>query len=116
MQERFLILMKKSRCTEQVDKKEAKVIGYFVYLNNHLDEHAWGKPASELVEINQETYKPDGGTALQDAIAHTLKKIKEKVTLGQKDAVLVSIITDGEENASKVHGGPAGAFAIKQLS
>jgi hypothetical protein len=101
---------------KQVNKEgEQEVLGYFVTFNNHLDEHVWGKSADELAEINEEVYTPNGGTALQDAIVHVLKKLKENLVLGEKDAVLVSIITDGEENASKEHGGYAGAHAVKQL-
>jgi len=101
---------------KQVDKEgEQEVVGYFVSFNTHLDEHAWGKPASELMEINEGNYSPEGGTALQDTVVHVLGKLKEELRLGDKDAVLVSIITDGEENSSVAYRGPAGEYAVKQL-
>lgn len=101
---------------KQVDKEgEQEVVGYFVSFNTHLDEHAWSKSASDLVEINEENYMPDGGTALQDTVVFVLKKLKEELKLRKKDAVLVSIITDGEENSSIKYSGPPGAFAVKQL-
>jgi hypothetical protein len=101
---------------QEVNKEgEQEVLGYFVSFNTHLDEHIWCKPANELTQIDDTIYKPVGGTALQDAIVHVLKKLKEELVLGEKDAVLVSIITDGDENSSVNYGGPAGAQAVKKL-
>lgn len=100
---------------QEVDKEgEQEVLGYFISFNTHLDEHVWCKPANELTQIDDTIYKPVGGTSLQDAIVHVLKKLKEQVVLGEKDAVLVSIITDGDENSSVTYGGPAGAHEVKK--
>lgn len=58
-----------------------------------------------LNEINEESYMPDGGTPLFDAMGaafFNLNWIIEKEN--PKDYnVLVTILTDGEENASKEH-------------
>lgn len=48
-------------------------------------------------KLNNETYKPNGGTPLYDAVCGTIKKIDKHA--GYKH--LVIIMTDGEENASK---------------
>ena len=53
----------------------------------------------DVVEIKLEDYHPEGMTALNDAFADRLQKIKTKgVVPGRKRVLLV--ITDGEENSS----------------
>lgn len=55
-------------------------------------------PLSEVRELSAETYKPDGGTALYDAVCETVERVERTMTPDQKS--LVIIMTDGEENAS----------------
>jgi uncharacterized protein YegL len=57
------------------------------------------RPLAEVPELNAESYKPDGFTALLDAVHRTVRQLEENV--GYYDRVLVLILTDGEENSSK---------------
>ena len=67
--------------------------------------------ANKLNELSAETFQPDASTPLYDAIGFSVNKLKKKIK-DQKDAdVLVTIITDGEENASTEYTGAA----VKQL-
>ncbi len=50
----------------------------------------------DVRKLDSDSYHPDGGTALYDAVCETLLKMK---TEGRK--TLVVIMTDGEENSSK---------------
>ncbi len=54
-------------------------------------------PISNIVDLTDKTYQPNGGTALYDAAVSTIKDA-EKVNSGKN---LVVIMTDGGENASK---------------
>lgn len=61
-----------------------------------------GEDVEEVPSLFNNSYHPTGGTALYDAVAQTIHSIaanldSEEVT----PKVLVMIITDGEENASK---------------
>jgi len=63
----------------------------------------------EVEEIKLEDYNPSGMTALNDAFADRLQKIKAKgVVLGKKRVLLV--ITDGEENSSSMSSGELGVL------
>lgn len=53
----------------------------------------------DVADLTTDTYKPDGFTALYDAIGHTLIELDKVVK--KKDRVLCVILTDGAENASK---------------
>jgi hypothetical protein len=55
------------------------------------------KSINDIVNLDEETYFPRGQTALLDAIGTTIKKSKNKT----KHTVV--ILTDGEENASRVY-------------
>ena len=59
------------------------------------------QPVVELSKISEKNYKPDGTTPLYDAICKSVLTLKHEL-YGQDDyAVLVTIITDGEENSSQ---------------
>lgn len=65
------------------------------------------KPIAEVPELTNSTYQPNNGTPLYDAIGQTinaldraLKGKESKVKKGEL-AVVVTIMTDGEENASR---------------
>lgn len=53
--------------------------------------------------LNWTDYLPDGCTPLYDAIGISIQKLREVVT--DEDVVLVTIITDGLENASREYSG-----------
>jgi hypothetical protein len=54
----------------------------------------------DVKELNDQTYIPDNGTPLYDAIGSTIRST-EKNKESKKRKILVVIQTDGEENASK---------------
>ena len=54
--------------------------------------------------VTEEEYKCVGWTSLADAVAATIKSLQEIQTNETEDtAYLVTIVTDGQENASKEH-------------
>jgi hypothetical protein len=63
------------------------------------------EPVSKLKQINDKTYMPNASTPLFDAVGFSINKLKDAIQ-GQTDYnVLVTILTDGEENASKKFSG-----------
>jgi len=63
-------------------------------------------PVSEVPLLNETSYLPSGGTALLDAIGMTIdglgKRIAETPESERPDKVIVAIMTDGEENSSRL--------------
>lgn len=55
--------------------------------------------ASQTKDISWEAYCPSGCTPLYDAMGTTIAKVNAQVT--DDDNVLVTVITDGEENSSR---------------
>jgi len=65
-----------------------------------------GKAAELCPELNRETYVPGGTTALLDAIGMTIQRLegaKAEAERYRPATVVMVIITDGHENASRFH-------------
>jgi hypothetical protein len=61
-----------------------------------------GVPVAEVKELTNESYRPEGNTALYDAIAKAINTVARKAAASPiTPKVQVIIQTDGEENASK---------------
>lgn len=67
----------------------------------------------EVSDLRPDEYNPDNCTPLYDAIGFGINSIRKQVT--DDDSVLVTIITDGEENSSKEYSGKAIASVIDEL-
>lgn len=70
-------------------------------------------PAAEVVDIAPSQYMPSCSTPLYDAMGQSLNELRKKVA--PDDKVLVTVITDGEENSSTEYGGKAIKALIDEL-
>ena len=70
-------------------------------------------PVAEVKELTEETYRPDCCTALYDAMGLSLNALRKKVA--EDDKVLVTVVTDGYENASKEYSGQAIKALVDEL-
>jgi uncharacterized protein YegL len=66
----------------------------------------WRESLASLKELNDQDYMPSGYTALCDAMGRTMYRMQEELAADNKDNddvinVLLTVITDGEENRSK---------------
>ena len=67
----------------------------------------------DVKELTNETYRPDCCTALYDAMGISLNALRKKVA--EDDKVLVTVVTDGYENASKEYSGKAIKALVDEL-
>ena len=67
----------------------------------------------EVQELTAETYQPNCCTALYDAMGMSLNALRKKVA--DEDKVLVTVITDGYENASREYSGKAIKALVEEL-
>ena len=70
-------------------------------------------PVDEVKELTAETYQPACCTALYDAMGISLNALRKKVA--EDDKVLVTVVTDGYENASKEYSGKAIKTLVDEL-
>lgn len=71
---------------------------------------------SKLNTIDSSNYKPDSMTPLYDAMGFGFTKLRKKLKSQTNYNVLVTILTDGEENASKEYSGTVIKNMIEELS
>ena len=67
--------------------------------SNHFKIHLDNQPAGKARKLTTEDYRPNAATPLYDAIGKGIAKLNAQTGTG--DSVLVTIITDGEENCSQ---------------
>jgi len=72
-------------------------------------------PVNKLEEIDASRYKPDASTPLYDAMGFSFAKLRQALENVKEYNVLVTIMTDGEENASKEYTGVAIKNLIEEL-
>ena len=70
-------------------------------------------PAAEVKELTDNDYIPNCCTPLYDAMGHAINALRPKV--GSEDKVLVTVITDGEENSSTEYNGKAIKALVEEL-
>ena len=72
-------------------------------------------PANKLKELDERQYTPNASTPLFDAMGFGINKLKQVLESRKDYNVLVTILTDGEENASREYSGKAIKELIEEL-
>ena len=70
-------------------------------------------PIAEVRDLNPNDYRPNACTPLYDAMGKAITTLEKKVAEG--DSVLVTVITDGFENASMEYSGAAVKAMVDRL-
>ena len=91
--------------------EQAHFITFISFNSMDIKTHLDCEPTLKLDEINGEKYLPNSTTPLYDAMGFGINKLRNKLEGEENTNVLVSILTDGLENASKEYNN----LAIKAL-
>lgn len=86
----------------QMQKKfpdQSQFVTLLTFDSCHTTWHYDDTPALKTRDLSWKAYNPSGGTPLYDAIGKGISKVNAQIQDG--DHVLVTIITDGEENSSE---------------
>lgn len=79
--------------------EQEQYVTLLTFDTGHTKWHYDNTTADNTQDLGWKDYSPRGGTPLYDAIGKGISKVNANVTEG--DHVLVTIITDGEENSSE---------------
>lgn len=83
-----------------------------VYFNDVVQPRQVAGPIDQVALLTDATYQPDGYTALFDALGQTVAALLLTPDIwAPKTATLVTVFTDGEENASQLYS----AAVLKDL-
>ncbi len=81
-----------------------------------IKELIWNKPAGLIRPIDAATYLPDSMTPLYDAMGTSILKLKNETKDMANVNVLVTILTDGQENHSREFTGSQIKHIIEELT
>lgn len=88
---------------EHPDQKH--FVSLIAFDSGHYNQIYNNVPADKTIDITELQYRPCGCTPLYDAMGRSINDLRRHVAKG--DIVLVTIITDGYENASQEYSGKA---------
>lgn len=71
------------------------------------------KPISEVKELTEDDYNPNGGTAMYDGVGRLFNELQQKVVDDENTSYLVLVVSDGEENTSAEYDSPKIAQMVK---
>jgi uncharacterized protein YegL len=94
--------------TSAKDYPDQEQIICLVTFSSNVNTDVWMKSIKDVDNFNRESYIPNGGTALFDAIGISITKLKNEIKdeLSERKAnVILTIFTDGDENASHEYNG-----------
>lgn len=76
----------------------------FVTFNHEVDVMLWNQPVNTLSKLHNENYRPNGMTAMLDAVGYTIDRLmRDTDTYDENNSYLIVIISDGQENGSKTY-------------
>jgi uncharacterized protein YegL len=93
----------------------SQYVNFFSFNGGGIKEHLPLANAASLTGLSADNYIPDNMTPLYDAIGYSVNKLESAIAGEQDYSVLVTILTDGEENASTEYTHSAIAALIKEL-
>ena len=96
------------------DSRE-QYIQFYSFNGNGIKEQIPLQKAGELMQLNENNYRPDSMTPLFDAIGHATGKLRYALEKESDYVVLVTILTDGAENNSKEFTATTIGNIIKEL-
>ena len=105
---------------EQIDtiRAQAKDMETFVSLvkfNEQVNCDYMHKDLEHLQPLTINSYNPRGSTAMLDAVGYTLDRLAVEVELAPEDAVLVVVVSDGQENASHMYDADLVSQRVRKL-
>lgn len=101
------------RGAEKEHTGQKHFVSLISFHTGHYNEIYSHVPAESAIDVTQDHYRPEGCTPLYDAMGRAITELRNKVS--KEDTVLVTVITDGLENASREYSGPAIKALVEEM-
>lgn len=111
----FRELMQMTRGIQKQFPGQAHIISFVTFNSNGINHRIDFQPLSLLDTDKKIDYRPNALTPLYDGIGVALLRVKNKIEFYKNARVLVTILTDGLENASKEFNRQSISELINQL-
>lgn len=90
-------------------------VSFYSFNSLKTKRHLHLELAKELKELEGTDYRPSSGTPLFDAMGYSFNDLRSQIKADKDSNVLVTILTDGMENASKEYDRKAIKALIEEL-
>jgi hypothetical protein len=97
----FNELVDSIKLIEKEFPEQEHLISMLSFNSKKINVMHFAEPVKNINAINNSRYNPECSTPLYDAMAFGLLKMKQLLENRENNSVLVTVLTDGEENASK---------------
>jgi Mg-chelatase subunit ChlD len=101
----FNELVQTIQSMEKDDPEHEHFVTFIMFEGGNIRTLLFNQPASKLHPFGANDYRPGAMTPLYDAIGTGLTKVKPLVEANVNNKALVTIMTDGLENASREYSG-----------
>lgn len=101
------------RSAQEEHQNQRHFVTLVAFDSGHYNQIYAHVPAADATDITNEQYRPGGCTPLYDAMGRGLTELRPNVA--KEDVVLVTVITDGYENASKEYNGKSIKALVESL-
>ena len=112
----FNDLASKIKETQKMFPNQHHYISLVTFNDSLIKFRLFNQPVSEIINIDNRTFQPDGQTPLYDAICKSVLKLKHELYHINNYNALITIITDGEENNSSEFSHKETKLLIENLS
>lgn len=85
------------------DSQREQLVSFVTFNTESVKKHNWCEPISQIKKMSLKSFKPNGSTPLLDTIGIMVSKLEQDIISKSQYIVLVTIITDGYENASTLY-------------
>lgn len=101
------------REAQKEHENQEHIVWLVTFDTGHFKQIYANTPAEKTEDITPEQYRPCGGTPLYDAMGKSINQLRQMATAD--DVVLVTVITDGYENASREYNGKAIKALVEEM-
>lgn len=112
----FNELIQSIRGVEREFPEQEHLVSFITFNGNGIKTLHWNEPVARMRRINGFRYNPDSSTPLYDAIGFGVTRLKHDLQRLADYNVLVTVLTDGEENSSREYSGQAIRKLIDELT
>ena len=105
--------LKTIREAQKEHENQTHFVSLIAFDSGHYNQIYSNIAAEKAIDITQEQYRPGGCTPLYDAMGRSINELRPNVVKG--DVVLVTVTTDGYENASREYNGRAIKSLVETL-
>ena len=89
------------KTAEEFKDSQKQMVSLVLFDTSSIDTLAWNEDPAKVKHLDNKTYVPCACTPLYDAMGMALTRLKKEIGDDKEASVMVTVITDGLENASK---------------